>query len=410
MKQLRLRRRSADAGMEWVERWLAAGPNDADAHGWASRLSALRGDYPRALRELAVAESLGVESSWENLGGAGRVRLLALMGNYPAAAALADSLLTAGQLAKFVPFVGAINQEHGYAAALFLVTKRWSRLAALADAASRTMPGTDGCLTLITELDRPLKPLNVDVLRAAMDSAAVHFAELTTFPSLANCVGNLAGALVTDSAARHRTLAASALVRTGDSLHVAGNEAFAYRAMRVAWNADSAAHARMMTDAWFVDRSRTMALGHNFVPSSAVVEGDSATFVFRRLSAEPVELSYPGLPSYWAFRVDIPGDSVAFTVRASHMWRSRDGLRSGGLPEMIAGLQTQQVLTPGSAIGAASRVAATIAADGFRLVVHGPVIAELRRLRPTTATFGSEPCLAVTDGLCARPSLAIVYR
>src|SRR2546430_2011768 len=112
-EQRRLRRRSADAGMEWVERWLAAGPDDADAHLWASRLSGLRGDYPRALRERARAESLGVEWGGENLGGA-RLPLLALMGNYSAAAGLADSLLSAGKLGTFAPFLGALNQEHGY--------------------------------------------------------------------------------------------------------------------------------------------------------------------------------------------------------------------------------------------------------------------------------------------------------
>ena len=77
---------------------------------------------------------------------------------------------------------------------------------------------------------------------------------------------------------------------------------------------------------------------------------------------------------------------------------------------MIAGLQRRSVVTPGSTIGASSRVTVSGSTDGFRFVVRGPVVAELRRLRPPTALFGADPCIAVRDGLCASPSVAIVYR
>lgn len=62
-----LRRRSATAGMAYVERWLAAGPEDAEARLWASRMADLLGDPVRALRELAIADSLGVQSAIENV-------------------------------------------------------------------------------------------------------------------------------------------------------------------------------------------------------------------------------------------------------------------------------------------------------------------------------------------------------
>jgi hypothetical protein len=411
-EQRRLRARSADAGMEWVERWLAAGPEDADAHLWASRLADVRGDYARALREAVIADSLGVQSSWENVRSR-RLRLLMLTGARAHAAALADSMLARRDFA--VPTPVTLDQGRGYAAAIFIIAKQWQQLEKLIEA-SGFMPlgGQAGCLNVINDLSGgPVRRSDPAILREVMDTAAAHFGAIAASPSLEGCAGNFVGTLLVDSTTVRRTFGAAKLVEKADSLYRAGNEALAYRAMRTAWIADTSAGARghMTSHQWFMSRSRAMAFARTFAPESAVVHGDSAVFAFRAAEPGPWELSYPKLPSRWSFIVEIPADSISFTILARHEYRDGDGHKSGGMPVMISELHTRRVtMTPQNALGAASRVTAVATPDGFRLVMRGPALAELRRLAPGVAAFKSEPCVAVSDGLCAEPKVRITYR
>lgn len=410
-EQKRLRRRSADVGMEWVERWLSAGPEDADAHLWASRFAELRDDYPRALREAMIAESLGVQSASENVRGR-RLGLLGLSGDYASAALLADSMLSQGEFATSIVNMFTLNQGRTYAAALFIIGKRWQRLAVLVDSSAMPMFGQTPCLNVVTGFGR-VAQRDPGLLRAVMDTVAAHFGAIVAHPSLEGCAGNFAGTLLSDSTTSRRAFAAAKLVMIGDSLHRAGSDALAYRAMRAAWNADTsaAAHRRLLDNEWFMTRSRTLALGSHFAPEGAVVEGDSAAFTFRASSAGPFELSIPKLPSYWSFIIDIPADSQSFRILARHEFRQSDGAKFGGIPEMIAELRMRRVIVdPVNAIGAASVVTARLTSNGFRIVVRGPAVSELKRLSPKTAVFRAEPCLAVDDGLCAQPKVPITYR
>lgn len=122
------RARAREVARAWVNRWLAAGPAEAEAHLWQSRLDELEGDFAAALAAVRRADSLGVESGWDDLI-ARRMVLLGKLGRYDQALGLADSLLDAGYFANAGPLVavpGAFERA-GWALMLFLRAGRMDR-------------------------------------------------------------------------------------------------------------------------------------------------------------------------------------------------------------------------------------------------------------------------------------------
>ena len=122
------RSRALAVARAWVGRWLAAGPAEAEAHLWASRLDELAGDFEAALREAQTAESLGVESAWENMV-AWRMVLMGKLGRYPEAVGLADSLVDVGYFARSAELIMLPTEweRAGWAMMLFLREGRMER-------------------------------------------------------------------------------------------------------------------------------------------------------------------------------------------------------------------------------------------------------------------------------------------
>ena len=207
IEQARLRRRSADAAMEWIERWRSSGPADADAHLWASRISELRGDAPRALKELKVAEQLGIESTIENVVGR-RVALLVGAREYAAAAVLADSLLASGAL-KGAAFDRSLDRRRSYSVAALLLGRRWTSAAALGEVMAASQVLKPACATLANELRKRPQfggPAASDIVapgirRAIADTVTAHAGEARSVPGLAPCVDRLSTLIATDSVA-----------------------------------------------------------------------------------------------------------------------------------------------------------------------------------------------------------------
>jgi hypothetical protein len=153
------------------------------------------------MRELAVAESLGVETSVENLAGR-RLSLMVRAEQYAAAATMADSLLTAGVLA-IKPFMSAMDRRRSAAVAALLLAKRWDRAAEVARLICAVTPGGPVCASLRRELvPSPYVGVRETVRRAVMDTVSHHLAEVSAVEALAPCAQVLATGLVSDSTSR----------------------------------------------------------------------------------------------------------------------------------------------------------------------------------------------------------------
>jgi len=184
-ERLVLRRRAVDAGLQWMERWVSAGPRDADAHLWLSRFAELQGDWPRALRETEEAAALGVESPFES-GQGRRVVMLVRNGRVADAAVLADSLLAARAFPR--PFLASLDRGWSYGVAALLLRRRFARAVELA-AVRPPRPGEPRCAQLWEVLDPALPAgLPPDLSRAAADSALTHGG---ADPELAPCLDGL---------------------------------------------------------------------------------------------------------------------------------------------------------------------------------------------------------------------------
>jgi len=126
----RWQQNARDIARAWVDRWLMASPRDAEAHRTLAHIEELEGRYPEALRSLATAESLGVETRWEAVV-ARRMVLLARLGRVVEARRLADSLVTATYFDSLVPMPSPSLEGPVWAFQLCLLGGDFARAEAL---------------------------------------------------------------------------------------------------------------------------------------------------------------------------------------------------------------------------------------------------------------------------------------
>jgi TolB-like protein len=408
---LAARRRSADAAQLWVDRWLGAGPGDGEAHLWASRTAELGGDLRGAMRELTVAESLGVESAMENVAGR-RMMLHVQLREYARAAAIADSLLNAGVLAVR-PLITPIDRTRKYGAAALLLTKQWERAASLAQAMGTQTPP---CANLQSDLYFGQNgSLAIADVRAVMDTVARHFAEVLEVAGLARCADEIALSLVSDSASAARTIAGAALLAAADSLLRAGKTVPAFRAARGAGRADASLRPLLAQKDWFMARTNALAIGTRFMPDSAVVAKDSLVLRFHQLGGEPLTIDAPGLATNWIFQFRAPAvfrsDSVLFIGEWRYGAAPTDSGRTGSVADMVASLTFKQAsLLPRTASYPDVPLTVSPTTNGFVVVVRGEIIDALKRLKPATIILSSNPCYVNLEGLCTNRTLGVIYR
>jgi len=132
------RARGRAAALAWAWRWLSAGPAEAEAHRTAARVFELEGTLQAALRELDVADSLGLETEAEAVA-ARRMILLGKLGRLDEARHIADSLWRAayfgGELFATVP---AMTEAYAWATNLLAAAGEFGRVrAALAAFSAR---------------------------------------------------------------------------------------------------------------------------------------------------------------------------------------------------------------------------------------------------------------------------------
>jgi TolB-like protein len=394
-ERARLRRIAADRGMEWADRWVTAGPQDAEAHLWKSRLAELRDDPALALRELAVAESLGVQTSWENQHER-RLRALVNAGRLDDANRLTDSLVASGALAR-VPIFPGFDNGRGWGLVALLLKKRWSAAGALVAALPPSAWGRHGCDAAVGELSTNTGEAGGNALRSVVDTVARHLTEVAAITPLTPCLGALVTVL-NDSMAGRQSVAGAALLATADSLHQrSAGGTLAYDAARWAWAVDSSRHDALRQRSWFLAQSRANAIGERFTPSAAVIEGDSATFDLSLRS--PVGGTASPSDSSWTLFIDLDGANPADRY-------SLDLSFSTGVPTQLQRVRDWPVTAQGKQIVAQAHVTA----DGIRVVARGPFVDDVRRFGVTTVRFRPDRCIGAGDGLCARPSLPVIFR
>jgi len=136
-----------DIARAWVDRWLVASPGDAEAHRTLARIEELDGHIPAALRSLATAESLGVETRWESVA-ARRMVLLARLGRVAEARRLADSLATATYFDSVAPIPTLKLEGPVWAFQLFLLGGEFARAEGLLSGLRRGMATVSGVDTV----------------------------------------------------------------------------------------------------------------------------------------------------------------------------------------------------------------------------------------------------------------------
>ncbi len=406
----RLRRRATDAGAIWIQRWLAAGPGDAEAHLWASRFAELQDSLPLALREANIADSLGVESGLETISGR-RVMLAMRLGRFAEAGRIADSLGAAGALAAR-PFAPPFDNGRNFAIAALLATRRFSRASAVAVAGARLMRWQPACRALLEIPVWTTVALPPAVVAAIADTLALHAADVAADSILSMCVEPLQWL----AQGPRRPAGGARLLTVAESLATAGRTDAAVRTARAAWNADSTLGSRLATLPWLAARHADIAPGRRLRPLNVIVDGDSVTFRYELTGTGPLRWDFPDLPLGFGFGVVIttgPAETdQAFFLDVNHAWQPRPSPAEGGVPEMLEATERNFSARHRTTAVEGMRGSRGATAGAMHLAIHGGVADEFRRLRPTTAQAWSSPCppWEMAGNRCPLAPVPIEYR
>jgi TolB-like protein len=424
------RRRAVDAARQWSQRWLAAGPNEADAHLWASRAHALAGDYALALRELETADSLGVETGLENVP-ARRMALLARLERYADGTRVADSLWNAGALN--VSNVTAYQIEGvGWAFLLFALEHRYDRAAAL----------LEGLAVVLAPAAMANPQLPADALAAALlgGHAPTYFLapalirvrvvdrmldDVHGLPAgpLARLLPFQVSILLNDTAIADRPALAARVVATANRI-ASTHPDLAYQLAMVA-REDSTMRRTVDSLPWYAPRRRALeeerlATQRRFRPLRAVVTDSAAafswsvegdTFRWNRVETGPGEQDFR-----WTAEFDAGGSRYEALATAG----GRPGVAptTGRLTELLTASFRVLREIPTADTTAARRVVSRTAVrlepepGGFRVVVREPrIVAALRSERPATVRMRFLPCATQADGarVCVDEQVGVTY-
>ncbi len=211
-------RRARGVAREWVDQWLAAGPDESEAHLMASRLDELDGRYDPALEHLARAESLGIESAWENQAGR-RVSMLVRLGRFDEAIPIADSLLGQGHFRSPVTRTEWNFRSAVWTTQLYLLTGQLDK----AEAVLQAYPDPVQLCGLQSggygwEIRVP------DILRPGIADTALSLMRLLLDrPSLGNCLAQMLGGAAERAEGDERTRLLTAIHEAVSTLADSGH-------------------------------------------------------------------------------------------------------------------------------------------------------------------------------------------
>ena len=404
------RARAVDAARQWVTRWLDVGKGQAEPHLWASRVHSVAGDVEGALRELNIADSIGVETGLENVP-ARRMSLLARLGRYKQGRIIADSLFAAGALnnaQNAYQFEGA-----GWAYMLFLLDgeyaraeellKQFATVFAASAAQNPELTGESLAMLLLTgsvpQYFASPAPVRQAVLERLLAEAPTRPAESQTQKLLPFHVF-----AVSRDTAVARVQLAEAVARSADRLRTAGQRDLANRLVMIA-NRDTAMRRVVAALPWFgsiQEEAQAMATANAraFRAARVVVTDSVATFHW---TVAPGTFAWNRPENLGAFdflwEATFNADGGEWEVLADVTSRPGLSLATGDINALVRAAvpALHQIMSPDTTVAhrIASRTAVRLEAEtgGLRLVLREPkIIAALRRERPATARLEFRPC------------------
>ncbi len=425
------RRRALDAARQWAQRWITAGPLEADAHLWASRAYALGSDYTAALRELDTADSLGVETGLENVP-ARRMSLLARLERYADGSRIADSLWNARAL-DFGVLTAYQIEGVGWAFMLFALERRYDRAASLLEglavtlapaAATNPQLSADALATLLLGGHVATYFLAPGQVRLRVLDRMLEDARGLPGGPLPRMLPFQASILLADSAIPDRPAFAGRVAATAARI-ASTHPDLAYQLAMVAAREDSTARRTVDSLPWYATRrnrleEERLATLRRFRPLRAAVTDSVATFSWAvegdRFRWNRVETG-PGEQDY---RWEAEFTAAGSRYEALAVLGGRPGVTpaSGGLTELLTAStrMLHEVVSPDTAVPhrVASRSAVRIEPEpgGFRLVLREPrLVAALRRERPATVRLRFFPCARPAGEAreCVDAQVAVTY-
>jgi len=429
------RTRARSIARTWARRWVAVAPGEATGRQLYSELLAIDGEYAEALRELTVAESLGVQiPNWAPR--ARRLLFLAKAGRLAEADRIADSLTAVGFFAD-PNIVQGNTDAMAWAYLLALRGGRAVQAGTLLDQTAnliRLTGGQAGPMSAFALLQGNYHPEGEPKiprqLRAeVLDSLLRHVTEAAAAERFGPWMAfQLAGLARLAGQAEAR---APELLRAAESLAAAGRTALAFQLALNAIQADSATiMPRAEALAWYRSAAETLygaraATQFRFHPASASVGAERAVFEWRVDDTAPfawnrAESEHGDEEYQWSIDVEMTGRYYVLSASSDSPYPGA-APGSGTLSDLLSPTQSRTVTT--GALGANGARTDTTELQGVALrteaapgvlrmiVTDRAVLDALRQARPAQARFRFRPCARPVGGVaqCVDERVTIGY-
>lgn len=432
-----MRQRARAYGISWAQRWMSVASDEAAPFQLISELHALDGDYPAALRELAKAESLGVQTpAWS--APAKRLTYLGKSGDLAAATRLADSLTDAGFFAKPVN-VNSLGDAGAWAFALHLLAPRAARARALLDQATSMRralssagppPEYIAYEILMGNTDPEEEPGISRAFRARqLDSLLKHVVEFGAADALGGFVPSMLPTVAEGVDPKRPRVAG--LLKAADALAAAGRPVLAFQLASNAVVSDSTLEVEAATFPWYKAGATALnavrvATNARFHPASASIGADQAVFEWKVDDSAPFVRNRAETPpdrGEYRWEVTLATDARYYRLRISEQGKIANSAPvSGTLADLLA--PAARVVIAG-AVGpnGVEKDTTALGGVGFRteaapgalrmIVTDRAVLDVLRRGRPAQARFQFYPCvqpLGTTGKLdCVNQVVPVTY-
>ena len=403
-------------GRSWAEKWLTVAGDQAAPHQLMSVLLSFDGEYPAALRELAAAESIGVQTpTWS--APARRLVLLGKSGDIAGAARIADSLAAGGFFSNPNNFAGSSDAAM-WSFALHVLRGRTANAQTLLQqqTAMRKMTSPTAAnaeltafMLLMGNADPEDEPnISRAVRSRQLDSALAHLPELLATPQLGPWMPMMLSMLA--EAADTTKKRTATLLKAADA--VAGKDPRA--AYFIASNAvvdDSTLEPSAGAFPWYREHAEKYntvkrAAVARMHPGSATVNAQHAVFEWKVDDATPFPFNRaetpPGRTEYrWEVSVEVGARYYRFMTNSltkSAVATPGSGTLSDILPpianRMVVGGTLAAGVMKDTTVLSSVPLRVEFASGALRLVVSDTaVVGAMRRTRPAQARFRFEPCI-----------------